>query len=597
MAKSKKWLRSRKKTDAELPYEPPFWFGDYSNGELYHRATPKERKMREIILQQGAEQAKRHGMDRREFMASGLGVALSMSVMNLVNGCSGDSGGGGGLKPGTGGSPSDWSSSGGMPSGSVGTTPAVGVMPGGGSSGMMAGSGSSGAIAGGGSGGMMPAGGVGGGMAPSGMMPSDGGGMMSGAMTPNGGQMPDGGISSDPDLIECEAALDYSAMFIFDIQTHRVESVPGVYRSLLATLPQGACGLGVPGCYSREEYVRQMFLESDTTITVLSGVPAVDGSNPLTNEEIAQTRDFVQGIASDSQRVITHAMVLPNYNHERQIDAMSALVADYGPIGAWKCYTPWGPGDGVTGFWLDDPATGIPFIERGRELGVKVFCCHKGLPLPGFDNSFGDPKDIGVVAAAYPDTQFVVYHSAYQYGSPNENIPYTAGSKDGVNSLVTALRDNNIQPGSNVYAELGTTWNDVYRDPAAATHVLGKVLKYVGEDNVLWGTDCIWYGSPQPQIMALMSFTMDARIRDEEGYPDLTPQAKAKILGLNAARVFGVDPMATRCGIEAGAIAAYKRDLDDEFGKYRWALQRPVIASRREFFDHVRFHRAAKTPG
>ena len=566
MAKSKNWLRSRKKTDAELPYEPPFWFGDFSNGELYHRATPKERKMRELILQQGAEQAKRHGMDRREFMASGLGVALSMSVMNMVNGCSGDSSGGGGLKPGVGGSSS-------------------GVMPGS-ASGMMPGAASG--VTPGGAGGVMPSGG---GMAPG------GGGMMPSGPNPVGGEMADGGISSDPDLIECEVALDYSGMFIFDIQTHRVESAPGVYRSLLSTLPQGACGLGVPGCYSREEYVRQMFLESDTTVTVLSGIPAVDGSNPLTNEQIAETRDFVHGIASDSQRVITHAMVLPNYEHERQIDAMAALVADHAPIGAWKCYTPWGPGDGVTGFWLDDPAIGIPFIERGRELGVKVFCCHKGLPLPGFDNSYGDPKDIGVVAAAYPDTQFVVYHSAYQYGSPNENIPYTMGSKDGVNSLVTALIDNGIQPGSNVYAELGTTWNDVYRDPAAATHVLGKVLKYVGEDNVVWGTDCMWYGSPQPQIMALMSFSMDARIRDQEGYPDLTPQIKAKILGLNAAKVFGLDPMATRCGIDAGAIAAHKRDLDDEFGRYRWALQRPIITTRREFFDHLRFHRAAKTPG
>ena len=35
---------------------------------------------------------------------------------------------------------------------------------------------------------------------------------------------------------------------------------------------------------------------------------------------------------------------------------------------------------------------------------------------------------------------------------------------------------------------------------------MGKLLKHVGEDNVLWGTDSIWYGSPQDQIQAFRSF-------------------------------------------------------------------------------------------
>ena len=43
-------------------------------------------------------------------------------------------------------------------------------------------------------------------------------------------------------------------------------------------------------------------------------------------------------------------------------------------------------------------------------------------------------------------------------------------------------------------------------DPDQAAHALGKLLRYVGEDNVLWGTDAIWYGSPQPQIMAFRAF-------------------------------------------------------------------------------------------
>ena len=44
------------------------------------------------------------------------------------------------------------------------------------------------------------------------------------------------------------------------------------------------------------------------------------------------------------------------------------------------------------------------------------------------------------------------------------------------------------------------------RDPDSAAHALGKLFKFVGEDNVLWGTDSIWYGSPQDQIQAFRTF-------------------------------------------------------------------------------------------
>src|SRR6185503_18991450 len=126
--------------------------------------------------------------------------------------------------------------------------------------------------------------------------------------------------------------------------------------------------------------------------------------------EIAESRDVINMLAG-SQRSVNHVMVLPNYDHARQLDGMQRAVEQLG-VGAWKCYTPWGPNNSLIstpdGFWLDDASVGIPFIEKGRQLGVKVFCCHKGLPLPGFNPNYTSPRDIGVVAKAYPDTSFVV---------------------------------------------------------------------------------------------------------------------------------------------------------------------------------------------
>ena len=93
-------------------------------------------------------------------------------------------------------------------------------------------------------------------------------------------------------------------------------------------------------------------------------------------------------------------------------------------------------------------------------------------------------------------------------------------------------------------------------DPDQAGHAVGKLLQRVGEDNVLWGTDGIWYGSPQPQIMAFRAFQISAEHQERYGYPALTDEVKRKVFGLNAARLFGVDPEATRCALDGDALEA-----------------------------------------
>jgi hypothetical protein len=84
------------------------------------------------------------------------------------------------------------------------------------------------------------------------------------------------------------------------------------------------------------------------------------------------------------------------------------------------------------------------------------------------------------------------------------------------------------------------------RDPTQAAHTLGKLLKYVGEKRVLWGTDSIWYGSPQDQIQAFRAFQISREFQDRYGYPALTPEMKAAVFGLSAAPIYGVNPLQGR---------------------------------------------------
>ena len=99
----------------------------------------------------------------------------------------------------------------------------------------------------------------------------------------------------------------------------------------------------------------------------------------------------------------------------------------------------------------------------------------------------------------------------------------------------------------NLYMELGSTFAQlVVTHPAICAHLLGQTIDAFGVDHVLWGTDSIWYGTPQWQIEAFRRFQIPDRIREKHKYQPLTREVKAKIFGLNAARVFGVDVAATR---------------------------------------------------
>jgi hypothetical protein len=124
----------------------------------------------------------------------------------------------------------------------------------------------------------------------------------------------------------------------------------------------------------------------------------------------------------------------------------------------------------------------------------------------------------------------------------------------GIDRLIKAVVDAGLGPSSNVYAELGTTWFSLVGNMSQAAHAIGKLLKYLGPERILWGTDSYNNGGPQPQIAAFRAFTIPQSMQDMYGYPALTPEVKAKIFGLNAAAVYGVDPKVVREKIKQDQI-------------------------------------------
>jgi hypothetical protein len=364
-----------------------------------------------------------------------------------------------------------------------------------------------------------------------------------------------------------EAALDEEAAAatfasdgpVIDVQTHWIadrptlkdfqQNVMNVYRRMA---PDWWAGLDGVTAYDMAEYLRCVFVEAETALAVISCAPGnADGEMFLRNDEMAGMRELFDRTAGTG-RLLNHTVVRPNIGETQH---MEEWVSTYHPVG-WKVYTMglmdeayqhYEPG---TGWRLDDDEIGMPFLQRARDVGVNLVCAHKG--ISGMVDA-GSPADVGPAAKAFPDINFVVYHSGYEMGRADKAYtPETAHL--GVNRLVKTVEDTGLGHGSNVYAELGTTWFLLLSRPEDAAHVLGKLLLHLGEDNIVWGTDSIWYGPTQPVLDAFRAFQIPDSMCEEFGYPKLTPEMKRKILAGNAAPLYGID-------LDALAVAAAGDDL------------------------------------
>jgi predicted TIM-barrel fold metal-dependent hydrolase len=381
---------------------------------------------------------------------------------------------------------------------------------------------------------------------------------------------PGGSFSVSPEAtMDPEAAMEEvgGEEFVFDIQGHLLEYElnPAAHDPVQfwSRFPQRYCGEEDPrDCFSIEHFMEEMFLKSDTNMIVLSSLP-LPPDGPLSLEVMDQTRRVSLALCRD-ERIILSGNPFPNLGPiGATLDMMEEATRKH-DVAAWKVFTHYpdvwdGSGNG---WWFDDhdpslPQVGERFIDQARRLDVPIVCAHKGL---SGGSPYASPADIGPAAARHPDVAFVVYHSGHEVDVVEG--PYTRTTAHlGINRLIRSMKRAGVRRNENVYAEIGSTWRNVMRYPDQAAHVLGKLLRYVGEDNVLWGTDCLFYGSPQDQIQALRTFHISEELQERYGYPRLTKEIKQKILGLNAARLFDVDPITVPCDFSRRELAEIRTQL------------------------------------
>ena len=406
--------------------------------------------------------------------------------------------------------------------------------------------------------------------------------------------------------------------FIFDVQSHHVDpdgqwraSNPAIHAFFAAVWPQSRQGgdLDPIDNLGRFHYLKELYLDSATTCTVLSVVPtSPDTNNPLPVAEAAKTVRTVNELAR-SRRAVMHAFVMPNRGSggnstpnqrpsylDEEMQLMMERAGNYRDIlRGWKTYCAWGDVPYASGWYLDSD-TGMEFLQQVKNVSRRykqvppVVATHKGFALPGFDQRAAAPRDVAPAAKQNPGVRFLVYHSGYDIGDtqrPYRGDAQANSSSNTVDGFIKALRENNYdatkfkKPGKafgnvpNVYAELGSVWRDVMRSPDQAAHLLGKLITYVGPRRICWGTDSLWYGSPHSEIVALRRFQFTERGKEMYNLPfglegdveDPTKKAKRPertirnaIFGRNAAGAYRINPDARRRKIKCDRVNTFRDD-------------------------------------
>jgi predicted TIM-barrel fold metal-dependent hydrolase len=200
---------------------------------------------------------------------------------------------------------------------------------------------------------------------------------------------------------------------------------------------------------------------------------------------------------------------------EAGLDAFRQMVEEY-PIQGIKLYTAeWRKGS--RGWRLNDPWA-YKYLDLCQELGIKNIHVHKGPTVYPLSMDAFDVRDVDYAATDFPALNFIVEH----VGLPRlEDFCWIATQE------------------SNVYAGLSVAMAFIHPRPHYFAEIMANLLFWLGPEKLCFGSDyAVW--SPKWLIEKFMAFELPEEIKKEYGV-DLTLDIKRKILGENAARLYGID--------------------------------------------------------
>jgi predicted TIM-barrel fold metal-dependent hydrolase len=316
-------------------------------------------------------------------------------------------------------------------------------------------------------------------------------------------------------------------------------------------------------------YVKEIYMDSDTKIALLSNSPSdVPEDWFIPQEQVFKTREMVNAQAG-SKRMMAHFTFTPG--QPGWLDKVDEAIERFKPD-SWKGYT---VGDNTHKelanypWHADDTKLMYPFYEKIARSGIRNVCIHKGLFAPAVEAKFprlrpyADVSDIGRAAADWPQLNFLVYHSGYRWVGGNPADGMAEFDRTGRSSWVSDLAEIPEKYGvHNVYGDLGQlfAWTSV-AEPRLAAALMGILVKGLGSDRIVWGTDAVWTGAPQWQIEGLRRLEIPEDMQRKHGFAPLGPAEgaiKTAVFSGNTARLYGLEQHASLAGQDR--FAAIKDD-------------------------------------
>jgi uncharacterized protein len=297
-------------------------------------------------------------------------------------------------------------------------------------------------------------------------------------------------------------------------------------------------------------WFKEVFMDSDTKVALISGAPSdIPEDWFLTNEMKWEARERINKEAG-SKRCLSHAIFTPGQPGwlERVDRELGQLKPD-----SWKGDT---IGDNTNKniskypWRMDDEKMTYPFYEKILKAGNNIVCVHKGLFPPSIEQQYphllqySDVRDVGKAAKDWPQISFVIYHSAYRFaGGGRAEDAYAQFERTGRVEWVSDLAEIPEKFGvTNVYGDLGQIFaQTTVVEPRLCAAMMGILVKGLGVDHIVWGTDAIWTGSPQWQIESLRRLEIPEEMQRKYGFKALGPAdglAKTAIFSGNSAKMY-----------------------------------------------------------
>jgi predicted TIM-barrel fold metal-dependent hydrolase len=365
--------------------------------------------------------------------------------------------------------------------------------------------------------------------------------------------------AAQPDAAAARANA-LAGQFVFDDQLHFVRDDYN-WQGLMALAKYAAAhwnpdiaksGPMTLDRYKFDNFLKEVYLDSDTTVGLLSGAPFDDASAWfLTNDQIRSAARTINSIAG-SRRLLFHSLITPR--QAGWMEEVDRCIGEVHPT-SWKGYTigdPLNPQTTKYPYRLDDETLMYPFYDKAVKAGITTVCIHKGLLPKDYETAipnawrYADVEDVPKAAKDWPQINFVIYHSALRafLEDPDQDLAEfeRTGHIRWVSDLARIPSEHGV---SNVYADLGTCFAiSATTNPRFCAAMMGTLVKGLGWDHVFWGTDSVWYGSPQWQIEAFRRLEIPDDMQKRFGFAPLgSPDGvvKSGILGYNGARFYGLE--------------------------------------------------------